>query len=92
MAYRLVAWKTASGRVPLWGLAGLSIATGIATALGETLYFWLWMGAPPALVLAANLSLATGVRPGWVVAAIGLVFTAAAVARAPAQKARLRPA
>jgi sulfoxide reductase heme-binding subunit YedZ len=92
MAYRLVAWRTASGRVPPWGLASLSIAAGVATALGETAYFWLWMGAPPALVLATNLSLETGIRPGWVVLAIGLAFTAAAVARAPAKRARLRPA
>jgi sulfoxide reductase heme-binding subunit YedZ len=92
MAYRLVAWRTVSGRVPLWGLAVLSIGAGLATALGETLYFWLWMGAPPDLVLAANLSLATGTRPGWVVLAIGLTFTAAAIVRAPAKKTRLRPA
>jgi sulfoxide reductase heme-binding subunit YedZ len=92
MAYRLIAWKAASGRVPLWGLASLSIAAGVATAIGEAMYFWLWMGAPPDLVLSANLSLATGIRPGWVVLAIGLAFTAAAVARAPAQRARLRPA
>jgi hypothetical protein len=50
------------------------------------------MGAPPALVLAANLSLSTGVRPGWVVLAVGLAFTAAAVARAPARRTRLHPA
>jgi methionine sulfoxide reductase heme-binding subunit len=92
MAYRLIAWRAASGRVPLWGLASLSIAAGVATALAETLYFWLWMGAPPALVLAANLSLSTGVRPGWVVLAVGLAFTAAAVARAPARRTRLHPA
>jgi sulfoxide reductase heme-binding subunit YedZ len=92
MAYRLVASRTVSGRVPLWGLAALSIGAGLATALGETLYFWLWMGAPPDLVLAANLSLETGVRPGWVVLAIGLAFTAAALVRAPARKTRLRPA
>jgi sulfoxide reductase heme-binding subunit YedZ len=92
MAYRLVAWRTASGRVPLWGLAAISAAAGIATAIGEALYFWLGMGAPPELVLAANLSLAIGIRPGWVVLVIGLAFTAAAVARAPARKARLRPA
>jgi methionine sulfoxide reductase heme-binding subunit len=92
MAYRLVASRTVSGRVPLWGLTALSIGAGLATALGETLYFWLWMGAPPDLVLAANLSLETGVRPGWVVLAIGLAFTAAAIVRAPARKTRLRPA
>jgi sulfoxide reductase heme-binding subunit YedZ len=92
MAYRLVASRTVSGRVPLWGLAVLSIGAGLATALGETLYFWLWMGAPPDLVLTANLSLETGVRPGWVVLAIGLGFTAAAIVRAPARKTRLRPA
>jgi sulfoxide reductase heme-binding subunit YedZ len=92
MAYRLVAWRTASGRVPLWGLTVLSIVAGAATALGETLYFWLWMGAPPVLVLAANLSLETGVRPGWVVLAIGLAFTAAAFVRAPSKRIRLRPA
>ena len=39
-----------------------------------------------------NLSLETGVRPGWVVLAIGLAFTAAAIVRAPARNTRLRPA
>jgi sulfoxide reductase heme-binding subunit YedZ len=92
MTYRLIAWKSMTGRVSLWGLGTLSIGAGLATAVGETVYFWLRMGAPPELVLSANLSLATGIRPSWVVLAIGLAFTAAAVMRTPARKARLRPA
>ena len=56
-------------------MATASIAAALLTALSEAIYFWIAMGAPVDLVLEANLSLETGLRPAWVV----LVSTAAVV-------------
>jgi sulfoxide reductase heme-binding subunit YedZ len=67
----------------------------VLTALGEAIYFWLAMGAPIDLVLQANLSLDTGLRPGWVVfvstAAVALLGWARTTFW-PSKARRLRPA
>ncbi|HVA14894.1 MAG TPA: protein-methionine-sulfoxide reductase heme-binding subunit MsrQ [Stellaceae bacterium] len=94
MGCRLVSWRLGRGKLPLWAMAGVSLAAGLLTAIGEAVYFWLAMGAPVALVLQANLSLETGVRPSLVVfgstAAVALL--AAMRAMLWPKKARLRPA
>ncbi len=88
MGYRLLAWaRRSERRVTLWSVAWLSIATGAFTALGEAAYFWMKLGASPALVLSANLMPSVGVRPAWVVLAITLGVT---VAVALMQQWRLR--
>jgi sulfoxide reductase heme-binding subunit YedZ len=78
--------------VPLWWVAALSIVAGLLTAVGESVYFWWKVGVAPARVLAVNLSLATGVRPGWSVLAAGLGLTAAGALIAAFKRRRLRPA
>jgi sulfoxide reductase heme-binding subunit YedZ len=76
-------------------MAGMSVGAAILTALGEAFYFWIAMGAPFALVLAADLSLDTGVRPAWVVfvstAAIVLLGAIRNLVKPPS-KARLKTA
>ncbi len=67
MGCRAFTWRYGRGRLPLWPMIGMSVGAGVLTALGEAFYFWLAMGAPFALVLPADLSLDTGVRPAWVV-------------------------
>jgi sulfoxide reductase heme-binding subunit YedZ len=68
------------GRVPLWWVVALTIVAAVATAIGESVYFWWKVGVAPMRVLAVNFSLATGVRPGWNVLAAGLALTAAGAA------------
>jgi sulfoxide reductase heme-binding subunit YedZ len=79
LAYRLVRW-------PVWALAPLSLVIAGLTALGEAVYFHLKVGAPIDLVLQANLSLDTGLRPAAIVLFVGLAVTGLATAW------RLRPA
>jgi sulfoxide reductase heme-binding subunit YedZ len=82
MSYRLLARLVAvRGRVPLLWLGSLGIMAAVLTAIGECFYFWMAYGAPPMRVIAANLSLDTGLRPAPVVLAIALTVTAAAALR-----------
>jgi sulfoxide reductase heme-binding subunit YedZ len=67
MGCRAISARYGRGKLPLWAMAAMSVAAGAVTALAEAVYFWIAMGAPVLLVLSANLSLETGVRPGWVV-------------------------
>jgi sulfoxide reductase heme-binding subunit YedZ len=77
LGYRLLARRRGrGGRVPLWQVGILGIAVGVITAVGESVYFWWKMGVAPTRVLVVNLSLATGVRPGWIVVAAGLGLAA----------------
>jgi methionine sulfoxide reductase heme-binding subunit len=95
MACRLVSWRLGRGKLPLWSAAGLSVAAGILTAIGEAGYFWLAMGAPFVLVLQANLSLETGLRPAWVVFASTFAVVLLGWVRAtfwPSKAGRLKPA
>jgi sulfoxide reductase heme-binding subunit YedZ len=96
LGYRLLVWRVGRrGQLALPWVAVLSLAAGIGTAFGETLYFHLAFHAPVLRVAETNFSLATGVRPAVVVLAIGLAVTLAgglrAVAAQPA-KPRLRAA
>ncbi len=82
MGYRLVAARRRDRRVPLAALAVLSLASAALTALGEAVYYWLKTGVDPSRVLAVNLSLATGIRPGVVVLIVGAAVTVLAALRA----------
>lgn len=53
-------------------LAGLAVGTAVATMPAEPLGPWLSFGAPPDLVLAANLDAEGALRPGWIVLVAGL--------------------
>src|SRR5579883_69431 len=96
LGYRVLAKRLAiRGRLPLIWVGLLGIGAGLATALGEALYFWLALGVDPARVLAVNLTLMTGVRPACVVLAAGLAVTAAGLLRmvvSPPPKGRLKTA
>jgi sulfoxide reductase heme-binding subunit YedZ len=95
MGYRLLAWRYRSdSRVPLWSIGALSLGSGMLTALGEAVYYWIKLGVDPSLVLSANLMAQAGTRPAWVVLAITLGLTAVGALRAlyaRRSKWRLRP-
>jgi len=95
MGCRAITWRLGRGKLPLWAMIAVSVAAAILTALGEAFYFWVAMGAPMALVLAADLSLDTGLRPAWVVlvATVGVaVLAALRMLVKPPTKARLKTA
>ena len=48
----------------------LGVAVAVLTASGEAAYFWIAYGADPMMVIAANWSLDTGMRPAVVVLAL----------------------
>jgi len=81
MGYRLIARRRRDRRVPLLAVAMLGLSAATLTALAEAVYFWLRNGVDPWRVLAVNVSLATGLRPGAVVLAAGIAVTAIAAAR-----------
>ncbi len=59
----------------------LSLGSGVATALGDALYFKIKVGAPIMTVLATNFSLDAGLRPATLVTLVCLGVTLAAAAR-----------
>ena len=93
MGYRGLAWAWGgANRLPLWPVALLGALAAALTALGEAVYFWLSMDVDPLLVLDANLTTETGLRPSWVVFAITAAVTLFGMARLLfARKPRLRP-
>jgi sulfoxide reductase heme-binding subunit YedZ len=95
MGCRAITWRLGRGKLPLWAMIAVSLAAAMLTALGEAFYFWVAMGAPMALVLAADLSLDTGLRPAWVVlvSTVGVALLAALrMLVKPPTKARLKTA
>ncbi|HEV2550526.1 MAG TPA: ferric reductase-like transmembrane domain-containing protein [Stellaceae bacterium] len=91
VGYRILAWaRRSERRVPLWSIAGLSIASALFTALGEAACFWAKFGTDPALVLSANLMTTVGMRPSWVVLTItlGLLLAGQVMQQ---ERLRLRP-
>jgi methionine sulfoxide reductase heme-binding subunit len=88
MGWRLLARQAGRMRLPIWRVAALSVGVGLATALGETVYFMIGLGAPFWRVLEANLSLDTGVRPAWVVLGVCVLITLAGALRRPRQAPR----
>ena len=82
MTYRAMTWYgKRRGGLPDWLPAALSVGAGVATAVGESLYYWIKLGVAPAKVLAVNLDFTVGPRPAWIVAAICLAFVLAGAAR-----------
>ena len=82
IGYRLLARPVgARARLSIAGVGVLGVAVAALTALGEAAYFWIAYGADPTRVIAANWSLATGVRPAAVVLGLGLAVTAAGALR-----------
>ena len=78
-------------RLPILWVGGLGVAAAGATALGEAAYFSLAYHVDPMRVIAANWSLAAGIRPAAVVFAIAAGVTIAGAARGlwqPAVKRR----
>jgi sulfoxide reductase heme-binding subunit YedZ len=95
LAYRLVLRLWVRRRLPVWAIFLIGAGSGLLTAAGEALYFRLVMGIDPLLILSADLSLDAGLRPGWVVFAVGLAVAVLAAGRDLARRqapARLRPA
>jgi len=88
IGWRLLARAAGRNQVPLWRVAALSIGVGLATALGETVYFVIALGAPFWRVLEANLTLDTGLRPSWVVMGVCVLATLLGAWRRPGQAPR----
>lgn len=86
----LSALRGANRKVGIPVLLGLSVTAGVLTACGEAGYFWLKLGVDPLRVLTANLTLATGLRPAWIVFGAGLLFTVAAALRGIIQRLQTR--
>ena len=84
----LLGWRALSrllgargGLSPLW-VAGLGAAAALATALGETAWFWWLSGADPRRILAVEFTLATGVRPAAIVLLAAIAMAGLALGRA----------
>lgn len=75
LIYRLAHWLGVPRASSPWVLALLSIGVGILTALGEYGYYAIFTGVRAGRVWDANFSLAAGLRPGWIVMAIGIGIT-----------------
>jgi len=92
IGYRAFFWiRGRNTRLPLWGVAALSVAASVLTGLGEAIYFTLAFPVPIERVLLANFSLDAGVRPSWVVLGVGALITLGAVLRRGARQ-KSRPA
>lgn len=89
MGYRLLQALRRRRGAPsgLW-LIGLALTAAAFTAVGEAVYYWALMGTDPLLVLPANLSTFAGIRPSWIVLAVGLVIALAGTLRASLAKKR----
>jgi methionine sulfoxide reductase heme-binding subunit len=96
MGCRLVSWRLGRGKLPLWTVAALSLGVGVLTAICEAIYYWLALGAPLDLVLQANLTLDTGLRPAPVVFASTFAIALLGVIRAtiwrPSKTRKPKPA
>jgi methionine sulfoxide reductase heme-binding subunit len=95
LLYRVLArFVGMRGRLSVGWAAGLSVAAAVGTALGEATFFHVAYHAPLLLVLQANLTLTTGLRPASIVLAVGLAVTLGGALRGvlPSERRRLRPA
>jgi len=82
MGYRAVVWLgSTESRLADWWPAILALLAACGTAIGESIYYWIKVGAPPARVLAANLTFTPGIRPAGVVLAICLAVALAGILR-----------
>ncbi|MEX1109236.1 MAG: protein-methionine-sulfoxide reductase heme-binding subunit MsrQ [Dongiaceae bacterium] len=82
MGYRLVMWFGAiDGKLAAWWPTILALAAAAATAIGESIYYWIKVGVSPLRVLETNLSFDPNIRPAWFVLAICLIVAAAGALR-----------
>ncbi len=88
LGYRLLPDASGQPLRRLAHVAGLGLLVGVLTLGGEFAYYWLGFHADPLRLLAASLSLKAGIRPGWIVLAIGALVTALAAARIARQPAK----
>ncbi|MCC6776044.1 MAG: sulfoxide reductase heme-binding subunit YedZ [Hyphomicrobiales bacterium] len=79
LAYRVLA-RVNGGVSPL-ALAGLAIASAVATALGEATIYMIASGVDSRRILLAHFDLELEVRPAWWVLAAGLLVAGTAVWR-----------
>jgi putative thiamine transport system substrate-binding protein len=82
MLYRIAGALRRDRRPPRYVVALLCLAAALLTALGEAGWFWWKLGAPPLLVLDANLGLETGIRPAMIVLGAGALLSLLILARA----------
>jgi sulfoxide reductase heme-binding subunit YedZ len=94
LAFRATVARLPSGWQAVAGTALLSVVACVVTALGEALYFMLKFHAPVERILAADFMLTPGIRPAWVVLAIGAAITLTAALRTlrRSPRTRLEPA
>ena len=94
LGWRLLAHYRADGSPPPWQVLMLGIVSGLATVVGDCLGWYLKVSVDPLRVLGAYFDGVTGIRPGHVVLAIGVVVVLLALwrmyatrrpARAPAR-------
>jgi methionine sulfoxide reductase heme-binding subunit len=81
LAYRLLPDASGQPVRRLAQVAGLGLLAGFLTLGGELGYYWLAFHADPLRLLSASFSLKAGIRPGWIVLAIGALVTALAAVR-----------
>ncbi|MEX0808020.1 MAG: protein-methionine-sulfoxide reductase heme-binding subunit MsrQ [Dongiaceae bacterium] len=82
MGYRLVSWSGGiDGRLAAWWPTLLALFAAAATAIGESIYYWIKVGVSPLRVLQANLMFDPTIRPVWFVLAICLTIAAAGALR-----------
>ena len=81
LAYRLLPEARDQPLRRIAQVAGLSLFVGVVTLGGEFAYYALAFHADPLRLLAATFSLKAGIRPGWIVLAIGALVTALAATR-----------
>jgi methionine sulfoxide reductase heme-binding subunit len=81
LAYRLLPDASGQPVRRLAQVAGLGLLAGFLTLGGELGYYWLAFHADPLRLPSASFSLKAGIRPGWIVLAIGALVTALAAVR-----------
>jgi sulfoxide reductase heme-binding subunit YedZ len=81
MSYRLLGRLRPEGAVPAWALLLLAIGAGLASGLGEALYYGLTTGVDPRRVLAADWHWPFLARPCWVVLLACLALAGLAAVR-----------
>jgi len=86
MGFRLID-RDQSRRPPILHLAGLTLAVTLLVIGAEILWYWSATGVPPSLILEANLTLDTGLRPMWSVPIAGTIMILLALFR-PKRKRR----
>jgi methionine sulfoxide reductase heme-binding subunit len=76
MLYRFLHWRfPRQDEFPLAVIGGTWFLVGALTFLFEAFGFWVAFRAPPLMVLTADFSFRTGIRPGWYVWGVGLLVT-----------------